>query len=281
MGSEVEAKYWMRKPTPELSEVLGLESITEYRIKAIRESARKLTGNDPEFHNLRDFVYTKSDLSQGYSKSDLEEKVELRDNRILYEKNALVVRVEKGRKLGEEYEGMMRLLKRYFNRKKRAGKQRGQANKYTIRIREDKTKHTTYLTMKYKHGDADEKSEEYEFIIPSRTEGERFLYALGYEYQNGRTKTKKQESYTLRKNGAVFHIELNRVPGLGTAPFLEIEAVSCSFERSPDINSVYDLANALGIEEPERGRERGGNLETRGYGKLLRLANGDANGKKL
>jgi len=288
MASEVEAKYWIKKPKKRICRALNLEDITDYSVRDLRKHARKITGSYPECHTLIDNIYTKTDMEQGYSADELEEKVSLRkvwsDNQtsyyVAYGKCVLSIAVEEGKDIEKEYKNFMMHLRTYFAGKDKETPKEEQPNKYALRIRRNNTTKTTYLTLKCKHGKADENSEEYEFIVPSRRAAERFVRALGYKQRPERTKTKHQEKYSMQDNGTTTHIEFNRIPGLGHTPLLEIEVVSHSLKTSPSIEYVFKVAERLGIKDTEKDTESGGNLELRGYGRLLKIANNGNNYKK-
>lgn len=286
MASEVEAKYWVRKPSRRVSNVLNLEDITEYNIGTLRKRARDIAGK-PEYHTLIDNVYIKTDMTKGYTAANLEKKIKLEkggsndeeEYDIRYGKNILRISVEDGKDIDKEYKGFMKHLQTYFAGRDKKTPKDDQPNKYALRIRRDETTKTTYMTLKCKHGKADEKSEEYEFIVQSRKEAEKFVHALGYERQPERTKTKEQEKYSVRNNGTTTSIEFNKVAGLGRTPILEIEVVSKSLKKSPSIKYIFEVAEKLGIKNPEKDTENGGNLEPRGYGRLLKIVN-NGNGYK-
>jgi len=265
MAGEIEAKFWLHKLDTEMTEKLGLESIVEYDVTQIRAEAIIMSESLGEKHDFLDNFYQKSKFDHGYTAKDLVSKISF-ESGIKYGDQFLNIAVESDNDLKVEYNGFIRLLQDFFSLA-----DPDKATTYQIRIREDRETDKTYMTMKYKHGEADDKNEEYEFVVDSREEAEKFLGVLGYELLPDRSKVKHQERYTFDNNGIEVHIEFNSVEQLGGATLLEIEA--CPRTIDLEVEFVYGIAQSLGIEIPGNNVPAGGNREDRRYQKLIRLAN--------
>ncbi|MBI2647335.1 hypothetical protein HYW99_02565 [Candidatus Woesearchaeota archaeon] len=267
MAGEIEAKFWLERPSDDLLRTLNLDNIVTYDVGQIRAKARELSGIEPEVQDFLDHFYTKTDTSRGYSAEDLTSKVSLEGNALKYSDKSLKFAVEGGKDLNSEYQGFMRLLMAFFSGEdKSAGEDT--PNKYAIRLREDRATNQTYLTLKCKHGKADEQSEEYEFVVESLATAVDFLETLGYEFRPEKTKIKKQERYSFERKGIEVHVEVNGIDQLGGVRFLEIEAVPKSLDKSPRIDFVYGIARRLGIRNPRLDSLNGGNREDRRYWQL-------------
>ena len=263
MASEVEAKWWLEKPDERIVKVLGLESIVSYDIGQIRAKAKEISGSEPEVHDYLDGYFMKDFSAAGYSAEDLDKKVRLEDGTIRFGNKTFAISVDSGKIIQAEYDGFINTLKSLFSELDK--------DKYGIRLREDRATQKLYLTLKVKHGIADEASEEYEFLVSSRQSAEDFLRTLGYELQPERTKVKRQERYTFNRDGIEVHAEINGVEQLGGVRFLEIEAVPKSLDKAPRIDFVYQIAKELGIQNPHLATTQGGNLENRYWQRLIQL----------
>ena len=267
MAGEIEAKFWLERPSEIIVQALHLDSLVAYDIEQIRSNARKVSGSEPEVHDFLDHFYTKTDDSRDYSTKDLDAKVSLQDGAIRYDGKTLKVAVEETKDLTAEYQGFMRLLKAFFSGEDKTPGD-NLPNKYAIRLREDRATNQVYITLKCKHGKADEQSEEYEFLVGSKSDAEDFLKSLGYEFRAEKTKVKKQERYSFERDCVEVHAEINGSEQLGGIKFLEIEAVPKSVEKSPGIDFVYQIANQIGIQNPNLDITQGGNREDRKYWQL-------------
>jgi len=267
MAGEIEAKFWLEIPSENLIKSLHLDSLAAYNIAKIRASSKKITGSEPEFYDFLDHFYIKTDFSRGYSAQDLNAKVKLQGKAIKYNEKTLKISVERGKDINTEYQGFIRLLRTFLSGDDKTPI-KDLSDKYAIRLRNDRATNNVYITLKCKHGKADEQSEEYEFLVDSKSNAEDFLSALGYEFRAEKTKVKKQERYSFEREGVEVHIEINKIEQLGGIRFLEVEAVPKSIKKSPGIDFIYKIAKEIGIKSPNLNTSQGGNREDRKYWQL-------------
>jgi len=244
MTGEVEAKWWLERPT---RPILGLESLMKYDLSQIRAKSP----GEPEFHEFHDDFYLKT------SSSPIVPRLE--GNLFYYGSNYMTVTVEAPKDLVTEVKGFLRLL----------DLAQPDTPKFAQRLRHDAINGLTYLTVKHKHGQADEDTEEYELLVELR-EAIGFLTALGFGLRPELSKVKLQERYSFTRGGIDIHAEINTLAHLGGVHFLEIEAVPAN-HGIVGISFVYQVASEWGIISPERSVFEGGNREDRRYWELQKL----------
>src|SRR3989344_6575602 len=267
MASEVEAKWWLIKPDDaKIVRALGLQAVPDYNVGNLISKARELSEAEPERFDYSDKNFQKTDLSSGYSASDLEARLRLEDNKIHYGGRFIEVSVKPDNDIREEYTGLVEALKKFFSGEDTSSQA---VPRNQIRIREDRVTRKYSFTLKTKLGQGDEKTKEYEFFAGSEDEIKEFLGTLGYNVsQPASTKVKKGERYTLQRGGFKIDVDFNEIGVLPGARILEIETTPPILEQG-DVTVIYNVATQLGIRNSNLTVAQGGNQETRLYITLI------------
>lgn len=166
--------------------------------------------------------------------------------------------------LEEAVIGMLDLFRQYSFALAGQDTDLSNTKRYSFRLREDGQ---TRLTFKYNRRtdgkypvDANIEPQ----VLVNRAAADHFLFALGFVHKK-RGKLKDKITFEVKDEFRTYKCEINKIPRLGYATFLEIECVD-KLENEADVaKGIYEIAKMLGVPKPHKILSEGGLRAPDGY----------------